>query len=176
MRTYLWKIEVPENNVMYFFSATKVIHVTSDLNASRKSIRQVFTSKSRHSRLTTTSFVESEARTFPFTFELGSSRKPAEILPTTINLSDPKSAAVEVSYQVTATWEPLKLTQQSSSYAYGTVTLHGLTFGHRLTIPIIVQADPAVHLVNGSQSSWIEIPLKSHRPVPVRCAVSVSEV
>ncbi|KAJ6533092.1 hypothetical protein B0H19DRAFT_1383753 [Mycena capillaripes] len=135
-----------------FLFVSQIIHVTSDSNTSRKGLREVFKGRSRP-----TTFYESETRTFPFTFDLGCSQQPGEILPTTIIPSDSKSSAVEVSYQITATWEPLKLTEQSSS----------------LTIPIIVQPDPDFHSLDGDQISWIEIPLKSHRPVPVRCAVTL---
>ncbi|KAJ7264043.1 hypothetical protein B0H12DRAFT_272113 [Mycena haematopus] len=136
-----------------FFSASKIIHLTSESDISRKGIRKIFTSKSRQSRSTSIIAV-SETRTFPFAFDLGGKRL-GEILPTTLYPSH--SNSVEVSYQVTATWEPLKLTRKPSF----------------LRIPIIVQSDPDFHSLDTGQSSWIEIPLKAHRPVPVRCAVTL---
>ncbi|KAF7360743.1 hypothetical protein MVEN_00806200 [Mycena venus] len=145
-----------ESKDTYFFSASRVIDVASDSDASRKGIRQVLAGRSRQSR-STSMLVDSETRTFPFTFDLGVNQRPGEILPTTIHPSDSKSLAVEVSYQVVATWEPLKLTEKPSL----------------LVVPIIVQPDPDFHSLDGSQSSWIEIPLRSQRPVPVRCAVTL---
>ncbi|KAJ7813685.1 hypothetical protein B0H14DRAFT_3749386 [Mycena olivaceomarginata] len=137
-----------------FFSASKVIHVASVSDASRKGIRQMFAGRSRQSRSTSIA-VDSATRTFPFMFDFRCNRRAGEILPTTLYPSDSKSLAVEVSYQITATWEPLKLTETPSS----------------LMIPIIVQPDPDFHSLElGGQGSWIEIPLSSHRPVPIRCA------
>ncbi|KAJ7843667.1 hypothetical protein B0H14DRAFT_2585646 [Mycena olivaceomarginata] len=138
-----------------FFSASKVIHVASVSDASRKGIRQMFAGRSRQSRSTSIA-VDSATRTFPFMFDFRCNRRAGEILPTTLYPSDSKSLAVEVSYQITATWEPLKLTETPSS----------------LIDPIIVQPDPDFHSLElGGQGSWIEIPLSSHRPVPIRCAV-----
>ncbi|KAJ7260471.1 hypothetical protein B0H12DRAFT_1181924 [Mycena haematopus] len=137
-----------------FFSASEIIHVISDSDTPRKGLRQTIMGRSRQS---STMADDAETRTFPFTFNLGRDRRPGEneILPTTIYPLDSKSSAVEVAYKVTATWEPLKLTQKSSL----------------LVIPIIVQPDPDFHSMDGS--SWIEIPLKCHRPVPIHCAVTL---
>ncbi|KAK7039829.1 hypothetical protein R3P38DRAFT_492807 [Favolaschia claudopus] len=135
-----------------FFSESKVIYVTES-DSARKGMRQVF---SRQSRASST-MGDAEARSFPFAFELARNQRPGEILPTTISPSESKALAVEVSYQVTVTWEPLKLTQEPSL----------------LAVPIIVQSDPEFHSLDGVQSSWIEIPLRAHRPVPVHCAVTL---
>ncbi|KAF8145388.1 hypothetical protein K438DRAFT_2098061 [Mycena galopus ATCC 62051] len=116
----------PEKQRHVFFSASKIIHVASESDTSRKGIQQIF----RQSRSSSTS-VDSQTRTFPFSFDLGRNR-PGEILPTTIYPSDSK-----------------------------------------LVIPLILQRDPDFHSLDGDQGSWIEIPLKSHRPVPVRCAVTL---
>ncbi|KAJ7765341.1 hypothetical protein B0H16DRAFT_1310164, partial [Mycena metata] len=142
-----------------FLLASTVIQV-ADLGSvsSRKSI---FTGRSRNGRAPSTlSLFERETRTFPFKFDFGQSQKSGEILPATVTPSPSKSTAIEVSYQLTVVWEPLKLTQEPSL----------------LTIPVIVQVDTDLHSLDGppeSQDSWIEIPLRSPRPVPVQCAVTL---
>ncbi|KAJ7032374.1 hypothetical protein C8F04DRAFT_658057 [Mycena alexandri] len=142
-----------------FLLASTVMHVAAlDSDASRKSI---FTGRSRNSRAPSSlSLFEQETRTFPFKFDLGQSQKSGEILPATVTSSGSKSSAIEVSYQLTVSWEPLKLTQQPSL----------------LTIPVVVQVDSDFHSLDGrpdSQDSWIEIPLRSPRPIPVKCAVTL---
>jgi hypothetical protein len=77
----------------------------------------MFAGRSRQSRSTSIA-VDSAARTFPFMFDFRCNRRAGEILPTTLYPSDSKSLAVEVSYQITATWEPLKLTETPSSYVW----------------------------------------------------------
>ncbi|KAF7351672.1 hypothetical protein MSAN_01600100 [Mycena sanguinolenta] len=128
-----------------FFSETETIDVTSDSDTSRKLIRPT-----RQSRAAS-GVVDAETPAFPFTFNLARDRQPGEILPTTM---DSKSSAIEVAYQVTAAWEPLKLTQKPAL----------------LVFPIIVQP-PDVNSMDND--SWIEIPLKCQRPVPVHCAVTL---
>ncbi|KAJ6457970.1 hypothetical protein C8R45DRAFT_880159 [Mycena sanguinolenta] len=128
-----------------FFSESETIDVTSDSDTPRKLVRQ-----SRQSRAAS-GVVDAETRAFPFTFNLARDRQPGEILPTT---TDSKSSAIEVTYKVTAAWEPLKLTQKPAL----------------LVFPIIVQPQD---LNSMDDNSWIEMPLKCQRPVPVHCAVTL---
>ncbi|KAJ7193546.1 hypothetical protein GGX14DRAFT_701117 [Mycena pura] len=140
-----------------FFFASKSMNLIS-LNPSQpNSPAGLFSGKRRKSCARTT---ELETRIFSFAFDLGHNERTGNILPSTFSSSGSTSIPVELAYQVTATWEPLQLTQKSSP----------------LTIPIVIQHDPEFHSLNcrpEKQDSWIEIPLKSSRPVPVRCAVTL---
>ncbi|KAF7316195.1 hypothetical protein MIND_00137700 [Mycena indigotica] len=144
----------PEPQRYIFFYASRTIEVTSDsAPSSPNSLRSVFRRKGRAS---TASF---ETRTFPFVFDLGQNH-PEKMLPGTFCSSGSTSMPVELSYQLMATWTPSLLTYQSSI----------------IQIPIILQPDPEFHSIDGSpgkQDSWLEIPLKAQRPVPVRCAITL---
>ncbi|KAF7325802.1 hypothetical protein MKEN_00430800 [Mycena kentingensis (nom. inval.)] len=139
-----------------FFYASRTIEVAA-LDSSPNtpsSFRTVFSR--RKSRPSTAEF---ETRTFPFAFDLGQSHT-GKILPSTFSSSGPTSMPVELAYELVATWQPVQLTSKSSI----------------LSIPIVIQPDPHLHSLDGStekQESWLEIPLKSQRPVPVRCAITL---
>ncbi|KAJ7185203.1 hypothetical protein C8R46DRAFT_1287558 [Mycena filopes] len=151
----------PGRQKRIFLLTSRIIHVTPpDSDASRRSIRQVLGGRARNSRAPSSLFDPETTRTLPFSFDLGESQQLGEILPATVAPSVSKPSAIEVSYQLTVTWEPLKLTQQTSS----------------LSIPIIVQAEPDSNSLDARSSdpgSWIEIPLRCPRPIPVRCAVTL---
>ncbi|KAJ7701251.1 hypothetical protein B0H17DRAFT_1046295 [Mycena rosella] len=138
-----------------FFFRSAVIEVTSsNSNSPRSGFSQVF------KRRQTVPSLESDMRAFPFSFEFGRRVQAGDSLPPTFSSFDSSRMPFEISYQVTATWEPLKLTHQSSL----------------LTIPIVIRPDPDFQSVDAhpeSRISWLEIPLKSQRPVPFRCAITV---
>ncbi|KAJ6586430.1 hypothetical protein DFH09DRAFT_1028637 [Mycena vulgaris] len=138
-----------------FFLRSDVIHVSSsDLTSSRLGFRQMF------KRRQTIDSMESETRAFPFAFELARSKQWGNILPPTFSPSDSTRAPFEIAYQVTAIWEPLKVTAKSSL----------------LTIPIVIRPDPdfqSLDEVIEGRISWLEIPLKSHRPIPFQCAITL---
>ncbi|KAJ7064975.1 hypothetical protein C8F01DRAFT_783906 [Mycena amicta] len=137
-----------------FFYASRTIDVSSDsAPSSPSSLRSVFR---RKSRVSTADF---ETRTLPFAFDLAQSH-PGKMLPSTFSSSGLTSMPVDLSYLLMVTWEPSRLTYKSTV----------------LNIPIVVQSDPDFHSIDGSpekQGSWLEIPLKTQRPVPVRCAITL---
>ncbi|KAJ7513044.1 hypothetical protein B0H11DRAFT_2182310 [Mycena galericulata] len=145
-----------------FFCASNIIHITSsDSSPPRSGFRQVFSVKRRQSRATLDSG-ESGTRAHPFAFDIGHDRSAGEIIPSTFSSPDTLRMPFEVAYQVTATWEPLKITEQPSV----------------LTIPIAIQPDPDFHSLDGlpqKRNPWIEIPLKTQREVPFRSAVTLPE-
>ncbi|KAJ6603186.1 hypothetical protein DFH09DRAFT_899325 [Mycena vulgaris] len=104
--------------------------------------------------------MESETRAFPFAFELARSKQLGNILPPTFYPSESTRTPFKIAYQVTATWEPLKLTGKSSL----------------VTIPIVIRPDPDFQSLDGvteGRISWLEMPLKSHRPIPFQCAITL---
>ncbi|KAJ7485863.1 hypothetical protein FB451DRAFT_1128128 [Mycena latifolia] len=145
-------LERPGKRRHVFFVRSDVIHVTaSDSGSVRSGFRQVFKRRTVRS---------DDRRAFPFTFELGRSLQLGEILPPTYSSSDSPRPPFEIAYQVTATWEPLKLTGKSSV----------------LTVPIVIRPDPDFESLDGlpeARISWLEIPLKPHRPVPFQCAITL---
>ncbi|CAK5282916.1 unnamed protein product [Mycena citricolor] len=134
----------PAQKKRLFFSTSKVIDVISESRGS---------TLLRQSRA-----VEAETRTFPFAFDLGKCQKPGHLLPASFCSSLAASMVTEVSYELCVYWEPSKATLPIA----------------QLSIPFLLQREPEFQSENAPPpNSWIEIPLKSHRPVPVKCAVTL---
>ncbi|KAJ7778284.1 hypothetical protein B0H16DRAFT_1659395 [Mycena metata] len=151
---------LPEKRRHVFFSSSKVIQVSSaDSNPPRSAFREVFVIKRRPSGSNIKSMVL-EPRAYPFLFDLPRSQRSGEEMPPTFCSSDPKSAPFEVCYRVCATWESSDITENPSF----------------LEIPIVLHPDPDFHSLDGlgdDSSSWLEMPLKSDRPISFRCAVTL---
>jgi hypothetical protein len=150
----------PEKRRHVFFSSSRVIQVsTSDSNSPRSAFRDVFVIKRRPSGSNIKSMVL-EPRAYPFVFDLPRSDRLNEELPPTFCSSDPHCAPFEVIYQVSATWESSDITENPSF----------------LEVPIVLHPDPDFHSLDGLQddtSSWLEMPLKTDRPISFRCAVTL---
>ncbi|KAJ6627860.1 hypothetical protein B0H10DRAFT_313478 [Mycena sp. CBHHK59/15] len=151
---------LPEKRRHVFFSASKVIQVSaSDSNSPRSAFREVFVIKRRPSGSNIKSMVL-EPRAYPFSFELPRSQRSGEEMPPTFCSSNPDVAPFEVIYRVMAIWESSDISETPSF----------------LEIPIVLHPDPDFHSLDGlpdSQSSWLEMPLKSDRPMGFRCAVTL---
>ncbi|KAJ7158185.1 hypothetical protein C8R43DRAFT_1124808 [Mycena crocata] len=150
----------PEKRRHVFFSSTKIIQVSSaDSNPPRSALREVFVIKRRPSGSNIKSMVL-EPRAYPFAFELPRSQRSGEEMPPTFCSSDPKCAPFEVIYQVSAIWESADITENPSF----------------LDVPIVLHPDPDFQSLDGlpdNSSSWLEMPLKSDRPISFRCAVTL---
>ncbi|KAJ7785199.1 hypothetical protein DFH07DRAFT_787011 [Mycena maculata] len=152
----------PRKQKHMFFCTSKIVDITSsDSSRPRSAFRQAFSVKRRQSSSTLNS-LESETRAHSFAFHVGHGGF-GEIIPSTFSSSTSSSwTPLEVVYQVTATWEPLKITEHPSV----------------LTIPILIQPDQGLHSLDKvpkKQDPWVEVPLKAHRPVPFQCAVTLPE-
>ncbi|KAJ7892872.1 hypothetical protein B0H14DRAFT_2560105 [Mycena olivaceomarginata] len=101
-----------------------------------------------------------EPRAYPFSWEIPRSQRSNEEVPPTFCSSDPQCAPFEVIYQVSAVWESSDITENPSF----------------LEVPIVLHPDPDFHSLDGlpdeNSSSWLEMPLKSDRPMSFRCAPS----
>ncbi|KAF7360317.1 hypothetical protein MVEN_00761200 [Mycena venus] len=152
--------DAPKSGDTFFFSSSKVIQVSSsDSNPPRSAFRDVFVIKRRPSGSNIKSMVL-EPRAYPFAFELPRSQRSGEEMPPTFCSSDPQCAPFEVIYQVSATWESSDITENPSF----------------LEVPIVLHPDPDFHSLDGlpdNSSSWLEMPLKSDRPISFRCAVTL---
>ncbi|KAJ7666143.1 hypothetical protein DFH06DRAFT_1268270 [Mycena polygramma] len=149
----------PEKRRHVFFSSSKVIQVSpSDSNPPRSAFRDVFVIKRRPSGSSIKSMVL-EPRAYPFSFDLPRSQRSGEEMPPTFCSSDPQCAPFEVIYQVSAVWESSDITENPSF----------------LNVPIVLHPDPDFHSLDGvdTSSSWLEMPLKSDRPISFRCAVTL---
>ncbi|KAJ7211225.1 hypothetical protein GGX14DRAFT_623930 [Mycena pura] len=149
---------LPEKRRHVFFSASKTIQI-SPSDSPRSAFRDVFVLKRRPSGSNIKS-MELEPRVYPFAFELPRSQRSGEEIPPTFCSSDPKCAPFEVVYKVAAAWESSDITENPSF----------------LDVPILLHADADFHSLDeqgNNSSSWLEMPLKSDRPMSFRCAVTL---
>ncbi|KAJ7064985.1 hypothetical protein C8F01DRAFT_1021771 [Mycena amicta] len=149
----------PEKRRHVFFSSSKVIQVSSSDNAPRSAFREVFVIKRRPSGSNIKSMVL-EPRAYPFAFDLPRSHRHGEEMPPTFCSPDPKCAPFEVVYKVSAVWESSDITENPSF----------------LDVPFVLHPDPDFHSLDvkaDNSSSWLEMPLKSDRPISFRCAVTL---
>nr|GAT52931.1 predicted protein [Mycena chlorophos] len=149
----------PEKKRHVFYSSSKVIQVPGSDHQPRSALREVFVLKRRPSGSSIKSMVL-EPRTYPFAFELPRSKRSGEEIPPTFCASDPKSTPFEVVYKVSAVWESSDPSENPSF----------------LDVPIVLHADPDFHSLDvkaDNSTSWLEMPLKSDRPVSFRCAVTL---
>ncbi|KAJ2936768.1 hypothetical protein H1R20_g333, partial [Candolleomyces eurysporus] len=91
--------------------------------------------------------------------------RPGEELPSSFSPTDtegdPFASSCEISYKVVVTWEPDASVGSTS----------------HLEVPIILQSEGDFESkdagLGASGDSWVEMPLKTERPIPIRCAVAL---
>ncbi|THU92836.1 hypothetical protein K435DRAFT_820407 [Dendrothele bispora CBS 962.96] len=113
-------------------------------------------------------------RTYPFSFELPRGWRSGEELPPTFVSSYSQSEAgcssssskntaqtsgsFGVEYKISVSWEPYEASESPSL----------------LDVPVYYHSDPDFHSLDGvDDKSWLEMPLRSERPIPFRCAVTL---
>ncbi|KAF8140949.1 hypothetical protein K438DRAFT_1785263 [Mycena galopus ATCC 62051] len=147
----------PEKQRHVLFSSSKIIqvHSSSDFDVPRSTFLDVFAIKRRPSGSDLRSSVF-ESRSYSFAWELPQSEQLNDEIPSTFSAV---GSPFEVTYQVSATWESVNMTENPSV----------------LEVPIALQPDPVVRSLDADDdlSSWLEIPLKSDRPTSFQCAVTL---
>ncbi|KAI0754332.1 hypothetical protein C8Q80DRAFT_1216421 [Daedaleopsis nitida] len=154
-----------------FFTAAET-RPTGDLDSPRSttSLREAFTSVRvgrRSDRRPSQTNIQGALRPFPFAFEIPRSEVGQELPPTFSTVATgevgPRARTAveraEVSYSVTAVWEAADGSDRVLVEA-----------------PIIYQPDPDFQSLDGSAmqtDSWLEIPLKADRQLPMTCAVTL---
>ncbi|KAF9530299.1 hypothetical protein CPB83DRAFT_763733 [Crepidotus variabilis] len=154
-----------------FFSSTKLISVTNPEVASPRSVFRregnILKRRPSVSSIEENKRALTPKRCYPFSFELPRGLRSGEELPATYPSTQfPSSPSVstashiEVSYRIVADWEPSDQQEQSS----------------HLEIPFVIQPDAEFQCADAtipSDKMWLEMPLKSDRPIPVRCAMTL---
>lgn len=118
-------------------------------------------------------------RNFPFSFDLPTGRPGDELPPTfssTAGTGSSSTDAEEIAYRVVSTWEPFEDPDGREVYVNFSPVLkylHLTLSVFSLEVPIVVQPDHEFQSFDGlsSPESWLEIPLRSDRPIPYHCAV-----
>ncbi|KAA1472559.1 hypothetical protein DENSPDRAFT_778464 [Dentipellis sp. KUC8613] len=110
-----------------------------------------------------------QKRAHSFTFDIPRGERPGEEMPPTFSSSSVSEGGVrgrayaeraEVSYKIIAIWEPQDESESRDI----------------LEIPILFQPDSDFLSLDGLSNepeSWLEIPLRSDRPIPIQCAVTL---
>ncbi|KIJ59377.1 hypothetical protein HYDPIDRAFT_162488 [Hydnomerulius pinastri MD-312] len=153
------------NHRHVFLSSSAIIHISPTPDP-RSTIREAFGVRKRPSA---SSLNSPACRSCEFSFEIPSGSRPGEEMPPTFssttlvkNRQRRRSymEKAEVAYRVTATWEA---SDGSENQAI-------------LEAPISFQPDVDFQSLDGSSiepESWLEMPLKSERPIPFHCAVTL---
>ncbi|KAF9482332.1 hypothetical protein BDN70DRAFT_801784 [Pholiota conissans] len=146
---------------VFLYSATTIALSNSEGTLSRSVFRDAFIK--RRPSINSISFTTSSSdKTHPFTFSLPQSVRPGEEMPPTFVSSkgDSSSDYFEVIYKVITEWEPSDPSEMPS----------------RLEVPFILQPDADFQCIDASGTStdsWLEMPLRPDRPIPVRCAITL---
>ncbi|KAF8843916.1 hypothetical protein BDN67DRAFT_88951 [Paxillus ammoniavirescens] len=148
-----------------FLSSSTVIPI-SPTPDSRSAIRGAFSVRKRPS----TSNLNSPARrSYEFTFNIPRGSRPGEDMPptsTSMTLIENAQGRwsyvekVEIAYRVIAVWEASDGSENQT----------------KLEAPILFQPDADFQPLDGpaiEPDSWLEMPLKSERPIPFNCAVTL---
>jgi len=127
--------------------------------------------RSRRERRPSQTSFSGALRPFPFSFEVPPPSRPGEELPSTFcsiveGLNGVRARAfverAEIMYKLTATWESNAGDEQ--------ITVNA---------PIVFQPEHDFESLDGRSlepESWIEIPLRSERPIPFTCAVALPDM
>ncbi|KAK0458036.1 uncharacterized protein EV420DRAFT_409496 [Desarmillaria tabescens] len=154
-----------------FFSASTSFQLSSSSDGTtRSTFREVFASGMRRRpsvsslNIPTPSIVE---RTYPFSFELPHSCRGGEELPPTFYsskharspASTSRAGSFSVEYKILVTWDP------TAAYEYPSF----------LEAPILYHPDVDFQSLDGlgDKGSWLEMPLRTDRPVPFQCAITL---
>ncbi|KAF8966571.1 hypothetical protein BDZ97DRAFT_1657490 [Flammula alnicola] len=150
----------PQKHV--FLSSMITIAISnSEASSPRSAFRDAFIRKRRS--ISGISFMASSSeRSHPFTFYLPQSARAGEEMPATFvsTKDDSSSDYFEVAYKVIADWEPSD----------------PLEIPSHLEVPFLVQPDADFQCIDASAAtpnSWLEMPLRPDRPIPVRCAITL---
>ncbi|KAF9262263.1 hypothetical protein L218DRAFT_929470 [Marasmius fiardii PR-910] len=103
---------------------------------------------------------EVQNRIYPFEFDLPQSCRPGEELPPTFASNSDRTGSFRVEYRLQVAWEPTDACEYPSF----------------LDVPLVYHPDPDFQSVDCSpkeHSSWLEMPLRSDRPMPFRCAITL---
>ncbi|PBK90207.1 hypothetical protein ARMGADRAFT_309375 [Armillaria gallica] len=154
-----------------FFSASTSFQLSSSSEgASRSTFKEVFASSLRRRpsvsslNIPTSSVVE---RTYPFSFELPRSSHSGEEIPPTFYSSKhagspaptSRAGSFSVEYKILVAWDP------TAAYEYPSF----------LEAPILYHPDVDFQSLDGlgDKGSWLEMPLRTDRPVPFQCAITL---
>ncbi|KAF9239871.1 hypothetical protein BU15DRAFT_74404 [Melanogaster broomeanus] len=147
-----------------FLSSSAVMFISP--TPPRSAIREAFSIRKRSS---TSNLNSSACHSCEFSFEIPRGSRPGEEMPPTFSSTTlaenvyrtgSRPEKVDITYRVTAVWEA---SDGSENQAI-------------LEAPILFQPDIDFHSSDGSSiepEAWLEMPLKSERPVPFHCAVTL---
>lgn len=170
---------------LFFSSSVSFSTGESGSPRSASSLRDAFTNSVRSRRTESPPRVAGSAHPhFPFAFEIPRPGRPGEELPPTCcNVSlgvagiRGRSAVerAEVEYKIIASWEDHDA-KQTTRYASrdARLIMRDTDIYCRLEAPVLYQPDTDFQSLDGlylEPDSWLEIPLRSDRPIPFKCAV-----
>ncbi|TRM63700.1 hypothetical protein BD626DRAFT_548051 [Schizophyllum amplum] len=158
-------IQLHDKRKHVFFTTSTTMPVSPEpapsIQRSATAIREALTIRRRPSgsSLRDSVFQQPE-RSFPFCFEMPQSQGVHEELPPTLSFVKDGEQPYEVNYSIIVLWEASDALDDRSF----------------LEVPIMIYSDVDFESLDGKSTrrddSWLEMPLKSDRPIPFRCAIS----
>ncbi|KAG5651835.1 hypothetical protein H0H81_007241 [Sphagnurus paluster] len=148
-------------HIFFASSITEIVAPESEPTTPRSAFRDAFIKRKASVSSLNLNATPTE-RSFPFSFDLPRGARTGEEMPPSFTGSrepGPSSGAVDITYKVKVTWEPSNVLESPSI----------------LEAPILFQPDQDFQSIDASPEnpqSWLEMPLRSDRPIPFRCAVS----
>ncbi|CAL1699600.1 unnamed protein product [Somion occarium] len=158
----------------HVFFTSSVVHPCGDNGSPRSttSLRGAFAASMRSVRLDRRPSLQdmtgSRRQVFQFAFDVPPPSRPGEEMPPTFSsvvMTGTEARGrtgverAEVEYKVVALWEGADPSEQA-----------------RLEAPILLQPDTDFQSLDGlslEPESWLEIPLRSDRPIPFKCAITL---
>ncbi|CAA7264395.1 unnamed protein product [Cyclocybe aegerita] len=149
----------PQKHI-FLSSMTSISVSNSEASSPRSVFREAFVR--RRPSVSAISFVSSSTeRSHSFTFSLPQSVRPGEEMPPSfLSTKDPSEPDYfDITYKIIVDWEPQDPFDTPS----------------HLEIPFLMQPDDfqCVDASTTASGSWLEMPLKADRPIPVRCAMTL---
>ncbi|KAL1744854.1 hypothetical protein HDZ31DRAFT_82331 [Schizophyllum fasciatum] len=148
-------------HVFFTTSTTALVSPEPVIPRSASALREALTLRRRPSGSNLSATFQQPERTFPFCFDLPHTHGTHEELPPSLSFSKDGEQPYEVNYSILVLWEATNIPEDRSF----------------LEVPIMIYSDVDFESLDGKTTrrddSWLEMPLKSDRHIPFRCAITL---
>ncbi|KAL1720565.1 hypothetical protein EV715DRAFT_271879 [Schizophyllum commune] len=149
-----------KKHVFFTTSTTTLVSPEPVIPRSATALREALTLRRRPSGSNLSATFQQPERTYPFCFDLPHHHGAHEELPPSLSFSKDGEQPYEVNYSIVVLWEATNVPEDRSF----------------LEVPIMIYSDVDFESLDGKTTrrddSWLEMPLKSDRHIPFRCAIS----
>ncbi|KAF8903298.1 hypothetical protein CPB84DRAFT_1774459 [Gymnopilus junonius] len=152
----------PVRRQAFLSSKTTIAISSSEASSPITALQNAFIRRRPSMSSLNTNITTSTERSHSFSFPLPQSTRTYEEIPASFTLTKDTSSQdyYEITYKVVANWEPSDSSEPPSL----------------LEVPFLIQPDTDFQCIDASATtpeSWLELPLRPDRPIPVRCAITL---